>query len=199
MILGADTRATEGEIVCDKNCEKIHYLAPNISCCGAGTAADTENVTGTHLPLYSIHLPSGGIAIRLLQVLHSSSFSIPTLLHSSSFSSQVCLRFAVPSLLCSELLVSEVVIVVTLRTDMVSSQLELHRYATGRESRVVTALTMLKSHLFGYILFCHCSPIPHFFFSGREVNTVVVSKIPCFSVVGFYNRQCMKCLDVLML
>jgi 20S proteasome subunit beta 2 len=33
---------------------------------------------------------------------------------------------------------------------MVSSQLELHRYATGRESRVVTALTMLKSHLFGY-------------------------------------------------
>ncbi|XP_024378142.1 proteasome subunit beta type-7-B isoform X2 [Physcomitrium patens] len=79
VILGADTRATEGEIVCDKNCEKIHYLAPNISCCGAGTAADTENVT-----------------------------------------------------------------------DMVSSQLVLHRYATGRESRVVTALTMLKSHLFRY-------------------------------------------------
>jgi 20S proteasome subunit beta 2 len=79
VILGADTRATEGEIVCDKNCEKIHYLAPNIYCCGAGTAADTENVT-----------------------------------------------------------------------DMVSSQLELHRYATSRESRVVTALTMLKSHLFGY-------------------------------------------------
>jgi hypothetical protein len=33
---------------------------------------------------------------------------------------------------------------------MVSSQLALHRYATGRDSRVVTALTMLKSHLFGY-------------------------------------------------
>ena len=30
----------------DKNCEKIHYIAPNIYCCGAGTAADTENVTG---------------------------------------------------------------------------------------------------------------------------------------------------------
>ncbi|KAL3702541.1 hypothetical protein R1sor_020563 [Riccia sorocarpa] len=79
VILGADTRATEGEIVCDKNCEKIHYMAPNIYCCGAGTAADTENVT-----------------------------------------------------------------------DMVRSQLELHRYATNRESRVVTALTMLKTHLFGY-------------------------------------------------
>jgi 20S proteasome subunit beta 2 len=81
VILGADTRATEGEIVCDKNCEKIHYLAPNISCCGAGTAADTENVTGTHLPLYSTHLPSGGIAICLLRVLHSSSFSIPLIFH----------------------------------------------------------------------------------------------------------------------
>ncbi|MQM10949.1 hypothetical protein Taro_043846 [Colocasia esculenta] len=34
--------------------------------------------------------------------------------------------------------------------DMVSSQLQLHRYATGRESRVVTALTLLKSHLFSY-------------------------------------------------
>eukprot|EP00850_Spirogloea_muscicola_P016321 SM000131S26751 [mRNA] locus=s131:306424:307864:+ [translate_table: standard] len=33
---------------------------------------------------------------------------------------------------------------------MISSQLELHRYATGRQSRVVTALTLLKSHLFRY-------------------------------------------------
>ncbi|KAG7017793.1 Proteasome subunit beta type-7-B [Cucurbita argyrosperma subsp. argyrosperma] len=79
VILGADTRATEGPIVADKNCEKIHYMAPNIYCCGAGTAADTEAVT-----------------------------------------------------------------------DMVSSQLQLHRYHTGRESRVVTALTLLKKHLFGY-------------------------------------------------
>ncbi|XP_059076258.1 proteasome subunit beta type-7-B-like [Cryptomeria japonica] len=46
VILGADTRATEGPIVCDNNCEKIHYIAPNIYCCGAGTAADTEAVTG---------------------------------------------------------------------------------------------------------------------------------------------------------
>lgn len=47
-MLGADTRATEGSIVADKKCEKIHYIAPNIWCCGAGTAADTENVTGTY-------------------------------------------------------------------------------------------------------------------------------------------------------
>lgn len=45
VVLGADTRATAGSEVADKNCEKIHYLAPNIYCCGAGTAADTEKTT----------------------------------------------------------------------------------------------------------------------------------------------------------
>jgi len=45
VILGADTRATEGPIVSDKNCAKIHYLASNMYCCGAGTAADTEQTT----------------------------------------------------------------------------------------------------------------------------------------------------------
>lgn len=79
VVLGADTRSTAGTTVADKNCEKIHYIAPNIYCCGAGTAADTENVTG-----------------------------------------------------------------------MISSQLELHRYALGRQTRVVTAMTLLKSHLFQY-------------------------------------------------
>ena len=38
-VLGADTRATEGDTVADKNCEKIHYIADNIWCCGAGTSA----------------------------------------------------------------------------------------------------------------------------------------------------------------
>lgn len=79
VVLGADTRSTAGSTVADKNCEKIHFIAPNIYCCGAGTAADTENVTG-----------------------------------------------------------------------MIASNLQLHRYGTGRESRVVTAMTLLKSHLFKY-------------------------------------------------
>ncbi|CAL5345250.1 unnamed protein product [Camellia sinensis] len=39
------SRATEGPIVADKNCEKIHFMAPNIYYCGAGTAADTEAMT----------------------------------------------------------------------------------------------------------------------------------------------------------
>ncbi|KAH8317526.1 hypothetical protein KR074_011619, partial [Drosophila pseudoananassae] len=45
VILGADTRATEGPIVSDKNCSKIHHLQKHIYCCGAGTAADTEMMT----------------------------------------------------------------------------------------------------------------------------------------------------------
>ncbi|KAJ5072970.1 proteasome subunit beta type-7 [Anaeramoeba ignava] len=45
VVLGADTRATEGYIVADGNCEKIHRISDYIYCCGAGTSADTENTT----------------------------------------------------------------------------------------------------------------------------------------------------------
>lgn len=79
VCLGADTRATGGSEVADKNCEKIHYLADNIYCCGAGTAADTEKTT-----------------------------------------------------------------------EMIASQLELHRLNTGMQPRVVTAVTLLKRMLFKY-------------------------------------------------
>lgn len=56
VILGADTRATEGPIVADKNCEKIHYIADNMYCCGAGTAADTEFTTNLISSKCSLHL-----------------------------------------------------------------------------------------------------------------------------------------------
>jgi len=79
VILGADTRASAGELVVQKNCSKIHYMAPNMYCCGAGTAADTENVTS-----------------------------------------------------------------------QISAKLSLHRLASNRESRVITAVTMLKNHLYRY-------------------------------------------------
>lgn len=45
VILAADTRATEGPMVADKNCEKLHYIANNVYCAGAGTAADLEHTT----------------------------------------------------------------------------------------------------------------------------------------------------------
>lgn len=63
----------------DKNCEKLHRLAPKIWCAGAGTAADTEMVT-----------------------------------------------------------------------QLIASNLELHSMSTNRDPRVVTALTLLKQHLFKY-------------------------------------------------
>ncbi|KAJ2953783.1 hypothetical protein O0L34_g1410 [Tuta absoluta] len=58
VILGADTRATEDKLVSDKNCTKIHYLAPNMYCCGAGTAADTEmssQTVSSQLELLRLH------------------------------------------------------------------------------------------------------------------------------------------------
>ncbi|KZC06885.1 PREDICTED: proteasome subunit beta type-7 [Dufourea novaeangliae] len=79
VVLGGDTRATEDTIVADKNCSKIHYLAENMYCCGAGTAADTE-----------------------------------------------------------------------MTTQMISSQLELHRLNTGRMVPVCTANAMIKHLLFRY-------------------------------------------------
>ncbi|KAJ3605852.1 hypothetical protein NHX12_027895 [Muraenolepis orangiensis] len=73
IILGADTRATEGMIVADKNCSKIHYIAPNIYCCGAGTAADTEMTTqiiSSNLELHALstgRLPRVATANRMLK------------------------------------------------------------------------------------------------------------------------------------
>ena len=45
VVLGADSRATAGPLVAVKEEPKIHYIADNIWCCGAGTAADTDRVT----------------------------------------------------------------------------------------------------------------------------------------------------------
>lgn len=45
VVLCADTRSTNGPVVADKNCQKIHFVSPKIMCCGAGTAADTRRVT----------------------------------------------------------------------------------------------------------------------------------------------------------
>lgn len=63
----------------DKNIEKLHCIAPNVYCAGAGTAADCNHVT-----------------------------------------------------------------------DMVASAVKLHRYDTGRQTRVITVTTLLKNHLQRY-------------------------------------------------
>ncbi|KAK8889223.1 hypothetical protein M9Y10_033969 [Tritrichomonas musculus] len=45
VVLGADTRATAGPVVAVKDEYKIHYISDNIWCCGAGTAADNDEIT----------------------------------------------------------------------------------------------------------------------------------------------------------
>ena len=42
VIIAADTRATGGTLVMQKNCQKIRELAPNMVGAGCGTAADME-------------------------------------------------------------------------------------------------------------------------------------------------------------
>lgn len=45
VIIAADQRATTDSLIVDKECMKVHYIAPNIYCCGAGTAADADEIT----------------------------------------------------------------------------------------------------------------------------------------------------------
>ncbi|XP_077161785.1 proteasome subunit beta type-7 [Paroedura picta] len=66
VVLGADTRATEGMVVADKNCSKIHFISPNIYCCGAGTAADTEMTTQLISSNMELHLLSTGRLPRVV-------------------------------------------------------------------------------------------------------------------------------------
>jgi len=69
IVLGADTRATSGPIVADKNCEKIHYISENIRCAGAGTAADTEFTTALIRSNMQLHSYSTGRPPRVAAAL----------------------------------------------------------------------------------------------------------------------------------
>ena len=89
IVLGADTRATEGPIVADKNCEKvsdsmahfnfflyltlfftkIHYITESIRCCGAGTAADTEFTTALISSNMELHALQTGRKPRVVTAM----------------------------------------------------------------------------------------------------------------------------------
>ena len=64
--IAADTRATSGPIVADKNCEKLHYISPQIWCAGAGTAADTEFTTSIISSQLELHALSTGRKPRVV-------------------------------------------------------------------------------------------------------------------------------------
>lgn len=87
IVLGADTRATEGPIVADKNCEKvtiqrlilvfitkhilfkIHFITESIRCCGAGTAADTEFTTALISSNMELHALQTGRKPRVVTAM----------------------------------------------------------------------------------------------------------------------------------
>ncbi|VBB88066.1 20S proteasome subunit beta 2, putative [Yarrowia lipolytica] len=69
VVIAADTRATSGDIVADKNCEKLHRIAPHIWCAGAGTAADTEMVTQLTASNIELHSLSAGRQPRVVTCL----------------------------------------------------------------------------------------------------------------------------------
>lgn len=77
VVVGADTRATSEEIVADKMCAKIHYIAPNIYCCGAGTAADTEKTTdmlSSNLAIFSLNSGRNPRVIMAVNILQDMLF-----------------------------------------------------------------------------------------------------------------------------
>jgi len=69
VVIAADTRATSGPIVADKNCEKLHYISPQIWCAGAGTAADTEFTTAIISSNLELHALSTGRKPRVVTVM----------------------------------------------------------------------------------------------------------------------------------
>jgi len=45
VILGTDTRSSQGMIIANRNCLKLHQLTDKVWCAGAGTAADCDRTT----------------------------------------------------------------------------------------------------------------------------------------------------------
>lgn len=77
VVIAADTRSTQGPIVADKNCEKLHRISPRIWCAGAGTAADTEAVTqliGSNIELHSLYTNREPRVVSALQMLKQHLF-----------------------------------------------------------------------------------------------------------------------------
>jgi len=65
VVLGADTRSTSGDLVADKNCEKIHFIQPNMYCAGAGTAADLDMSTKMMSSQLELHRLNTGRQVQV--------------------------------------------------------------------------------------------------------------------------------------
>jgi 20S proteasome subunit beta 2 len=69
VVLAADTRATEGPLVADKNCKKLHFISPNMYCAGAGTSADLEFTTDLISSKIALHRLNTGREARVTTAL----------------------------------------------------------------------------------------------------------------------------------
>merc|ERR1712183_930251 len=66
VVMGSDNRATAGDIIADKSCMKVHYMASNIYCCGSGTSADCDQVTKMVSQSLALHsMETGRDQVRL--------------------------------------------------------------------------------------------------------------------------------------
>ena len=65
VVIGADTRASAGAIVAEKECMKIHKISPNIYACGAGTAADCDAVADMALASLAVERFEHGKETRM--------------------------------------------------------------------------------------------------------------------------------------
>lgn len=122
VVLGADTRATEGDTVADKNCEKIHYIAVRIAAI----------------------FPDAPVALLSPPQAPGAPWRICSRRSAILTCSAKCLQ---DNIWCCGAGTSADT---ESTTALISSQLELHRMATGKQPRVVTACTMLKRMLFRY-------------------------------------------------
>lgn len=73
VCLAADTRATAGSMVADKNADKLHFIAPNIFCAGAGTSADLTATTDLMSRDMEIHRLNTGTQTRVCTVVNRLS------------------------------------------------------------------------------------------------------------------------------
>jgi len=73
VILGADTRATAGAIVADKNADKLHPISRLIQCAGAGTSADLTATTEKIEREMEIHRLNTGTDVRVCTVVRRLS------------------------------------------------------------------------------------------------------------------------------
>ncbi|GMH38394.1 hypothetical protein BSKO_06278 [Bryopsis sp. KO-2023] len=55
VVLGADTRSTAGDVIAEKNCQKLRFPAPNLCIAGSGTSADCEHVSSMVASALTLH------------------------------------------------------------------------------------------------------------------------------------------------